>query len=133
MAAEPSRNARLLRHLWFDHCHARRAFPESVLSRIEATIARGEELHRGEIRFVVEPSLAWRRVLSGQTARERARELFGKLGIWDTAENNGVLVYVLLADHSAEIVADRGVARVIDSSAWLGVLEPMLKGYREGD
>ena len=42
-------------------------------------------------------------------ARERAIMLFGKLRVWDTERNNGVLIYLLLAEHAIEIVADRGI------------------------
>ena len=43
-------------------------------------------------------------------------QVFGQLGVWDTAQNNGVLIYLLLADRVVEIVADRGIAARISQS-----------------
>jgi uncharacterized membrane protein len=87
----------------------RRAFPNVSLARIEAAIADGETRHRGQVRFAVEPALPLARVLRGVSPRERALEVFGDLRIWDTEENCGVLVYLLLADRDVEIIADRGI------------------------
>src|SRR3970282_2059193 len=99
---------RIARHLFFP-----RRFPRKAMAAIEQAIAHGESTHRGEIRFAAEDALDGPALLAGQSARERAVEVFSQLGVWDTGENNGVLIYLLLADHDVEIVADRGVnARV---------------------
>jgi uncharacterized membrane protein len=58
-------------------------------------------------------------------------QVFGQLGVWDTAANNGVLIYLLLADHVVEIVADRGIAARIAQSEWDGVCREMERHYRE--
>src|SRR6516164_3158267 len=109
---------RFCRHLATDHGSVRRAFPDAALSRIEALIGEGEVRHRGQVRFAVEPALPLARVLSRVTPRERALEIFGLLRIWDTEENCGVLVYLLLADHAVEIIADRGIDRAVGSAKW---------------
>jgi len=103
--------ARVFRHLLFPGLLVRRAFPASALARIEAAIAASESRHRGQIRYAVEGALDLRPLLAGQTGRERAIEVFAALHIWDTEENNGVLIYLLLADRDVEIVADRAIAR----------------------
>ena len=123
---------RLFRHLATDHGSARRAFPRAALARIEAAVAEGERRHRGQLRFAVEPSLPLARVLHGMTPRERALEVFGLLRIWDTAENCGVLVYLLLADRDVEIVADRGVHARVGAPAWEAVCRRMEAAFREG-
>lgn len=96
----------------------RRAFSASALRQIEQAISASEATHAGEIRFVVEGALDGLPLLRGQTARERAIELFARLHVWDTEHNNGVLIYVLLAERAIELVADRGVARFVDAAVW---------------
>lgn len=123
---------RFFRHLATDHGSVRRAFTESALKRIEAMIGEGEKRHRGQVRFAVEPSLPLARVLTGVTPRERSIEVFGLLRIWDTEENCGVLVYLLLADRDVEIVADRGIHRRVGSKAWSAVCRKMEAAFRIG-
>src|SRR5258705_2587645 len=123
---------RFFRHLATDHGSVRRAFSESALKRIEAMIGDGEKRHRGQVRFAVEPSLPLARVLGGVTPRERAIEVFGLLRIWDTEENCGVLVYLLLADRDVEIVADRGIHRRAGSKAWNAACRKMKAAVRIG-
>ena len=123
---------RFFRHLATDHGSVRRAFPEAALARIEAMIGEGEKRHRGQVRFAVEPALPLVRVLSGISPRERAIEVFGLLRIWDTEENCGVLVYLLLADRDVEIVADRGIHRRVGSEAWTAVCRKMETAFRAG-
>lgn len=106
---------------WLRHVFApssRRWFPADRLQRIATAIARGEQRHSGEICFAVESSLGPGAILAGQSARDRALELFARLRVWDTQANNGVLLYLLLAEHRIELVADRGFDGLIDSSQW---------------
>jgi uncharacterized membrane protein len=123
---------RFFRHLATDHRSVRRAFPESALARIGAMIGEGEKSHRGQVRFAVEPSLPLARVLAGVPPRERAIDVFGLLRIWDTEENCGVLVYLLLADRDVEIVADRGIHGRVGSNAWNAVCRKMEAAFRDG-
>lgn len=123
---------RVLRHLVYPDWLARRAFPPVVMARIETAIADSEARHRGEIRFAVEPSLALFPLLRGQSARERALKVFSRLRVWDTEENNGVLIYLLLADHDVEILADRGIARVVPQAEWEAICRDMEQRFRAG-
>lgn len=125
--------ARLFRHLTTTNGFGRRAFPESTLKAIEDAIAEGEKRHRAEIRVIVEPSLSAPAVLAGQSPRDRARELFAHYGVWDTEENCGVLVYVNLADHQVEIVADRGIGRTVAAQDWQAICRTMTQGFARGD
>ena len=125
------RPGRFWRHLATDYPSARRAFPEAALRRIEAAIAAGERCHRGQVRFVVEPALPLARVLKALPPRERALEVFGLLRVWDTEDNAGVLVYLLLADRDVEIVADRGIHRAVGASAWEAVCREMEAAFRD--
>ncbi len=127
-----SKPVRLGRHFVTDHHSARRKFSAQALQRIEDAIAAGERLHAGQVRFVVEGSLPLSQVLRGLTPRERALELFGRLGVWDTEHNSGVLVYVLLADKGVEIVADRGISSKITQETWQVICRAMETAFRDG-
>jgi uncharacterized membrane protein len=125
------RPLRFGRHLVTDHWTARRAFPPLVMKRIEEAIAAGERMHGGQVRFVVEGSLPMGQLVRGETPRERALEVFGRLRIWDTEENCGVLIYLLLADRDVEIVADRGIHRKVGDDTWQALCRGMELAFRE--
>ncbi len=124
--------SRFYRHLLMTKAAARRAFPAASLQAIQAAIAQGEGLHRAEVRVIIEPSLSIGDVLEGQHARQRARELFSLYRIWDTEENCGVLVYINLADHKVEIIADRAAGRALHASDWQAVCKTMTQGFAQG-
>ncbi len=124
--------ARLFRHLTTTGRHGRKAFPEPCLETIHAAIAAGEKMHRAEVRLVIEPALPLADVLRSRPPRARARELFVHERIWDTEENCGVLVYVNLADHKVEIVADRASGRAIPPADWQAVCATMTRGFAAG-
>ncbi|MCC2675141.1 MAG: hypothetical protein K0R58_2088, partial [Ramlibacter sp.] len=65
------------------------------------------------------------------TPRDRAISMFGKLGVWDTEQNNGVLIYLLLAEHAIEIVADRGLSRHVGAAQWQQIVQRMSSAFRE--
>ena len=123
---------RALRHLFTSRWSVRRRFDAAALARIEAAIREVEGRHAGEIRFAVEPALDVPQLLRDETPRERALELFGLMGVWDTEQNNGVLLYVLLADRDVEIVADRGIAHRVPQADWDRLCEEMRAHYRAG-
>jgi uncharacterized membrane protein len=124
---------RILRHRWFDETDSRRALGDAVLARIEQRVKRSETLHHGEIRVCVEAGLPLSYLWQGASARDRAVSLFGKLRVWDTEANNGVLIYVLLAEHAIEIVADRGVTRHVPQEHWQAVVGGMQAAFRRGE
>ena len=113
--------SRYWRHIVTDHHTVRRIFSADALSRIEHAIADSEKTHGGQIVFAVEPALPLGRVHHKLTPRERALEVFGLLRVWDTEHNNGVLIYLLLADHDVEIVADRGIANADGDAQWQAI------------
>jgi len=124
---------RLIQHAVKTPQSVNRAFPPDVLKRIEETIAEGERTHSGEIRFAVEAALPWSYLRRNAPARERAEMLFGKLRVWDTEDNNGVLIYVELADQRIEVVADRGVARHVPNARWDEISNMMRERFRTGE
>lgn len=123
---------RLWRHLWLDEADTRRAVPPDMAERLARRVAASERRHTGEVRIYVEATLPFSYLWRGATPRERAVALFGKLGIWDTEQNNGVLVYLLLAEHAIEVVADRGIARHVDAARWQEVVQHMREAFRAG-
>ena len=123
---------RALRHLLSLPGAVSRAFSDQSLAAIEQAIRRGEQLHDGEIRIAVEPALDPLHLWRGKTARQRAIEVFAELGVWDTERNNGVLLYLLLADRDVEIVADRGFNGKVTAAEWEAVCRRMETSLREG-
>lgn len=123
---------RWIRHLLLDDFTARRAFPRAALEAIGGAIATQELRHRGELRFVVEGGLPIHVFLSGCSARDRAIELFSRLRIWDTEDNAGVLIYLLLADRRVEIVADRGIHAKVGTAAWDAICGEMQRAFADG-
>lgn len=121
---------RILKHLVTPQWVVRRAFPASVLARIEAAITASEIAHRGEIRFVVEGGLDLLPLLKGITPRERALQVFSELRVWDTEENTGVLVYVQFIDRDIEIVADRGISARVAQPQWDMVCQRMEEAFQ---
>ena len=127
-----NRLLRLARHLVETRMVTLRRFPPPVLDRIEAAIAAAESAHQGELRFVIETDLDGWSILRGKTARQRALEAFASLRVWDTEQNNGVLLYVLCADHAVEIVADRGFNALVTPDEWAAVCHLMEAEFRAG-
>ena len=123
---------RFWRHAFTDDKHVARAFPADAMKRIERAIELGEATHRGQVGVAIEAALPLQRVLRNVSPRERAIEVFGSMRIWDTEENNGVLLYLLLADHDVEIVADRGIHALVGEAAWEAICHRMEQAFRDG-
>ncbi|MGQ0578994.1 MAG: TPM domain-containing protein [Betaproteobacteria bacterium] len=123
---------RTLRHLTMPQWRAGQLLPRGALLRIEHAIAASESRHCGQIRFAVENALDLQALLRGESARERAIEAFAALRVWDTEHNNGVLIYLLLADRDVEIVADRGIHEKVGNRAWEEVCREMEVAFRQG-
>jgi uncharacterized membrane protein len=123
---------------WFLHTFMppwrwRLAFPAAALNAIEQAVKQSEQQHRGELRFAIENALASSWVWRGMSARQRATQVFSNLRVWDTEENSGVLIYLLLADREVHIVADRSIAGRVPQSEWDEVAQVMQKAFRLGD
>lgn len=127
---------RFWRHAFTDEADVRRAFPPEAMTRIERAIRDGEATHAGQVCVAVEPALPLARVVGKLAPRERALEVFSQLRVWDTEGNNGVLIYVLLADRDVEIVADRGIDRPVGTHGWEAIcqrMEALFRDQRHGD
>ncbi len=123
---------RTLRHLSATQWGTRRRFSPVVLGQIEAAIREVESKHAGEVRFAVETSFDLPELWHEVTPRQRALQVFGHLGVWDTEHNAGVLIYVLMADHDVEIVADRGIAARVSAAEWEAVCREIETHYKAG-
>lgn len=128
----------VLRHIWLDASDAERAITPDLLARLTARVTASEARHSGEIRIYVEATLplSYLRRISNQLTlkalvRQRALMLFSKLRVWDTEDNNGVLIYLQLAEHAIEIVADRGIHHCVDSGHWQGIAQHMSQAFKD--
>jgi uncharacterized membrane protein len=124
--------ARMFRHLCAEGT-ARRRFPASVLDAIQRAIAAGERSHRGQVCCAIEGALPFAELWRGRTPRARAADVFGRLRVWDTQHNSGVLLYVLLPDHAIEIVADRGIAAKVADESWKSICTQMQQRFAAGE
>jgi uncharacterized membrane protein len=123
---------RVLRHLFFSRWQVNVAFPSRTLHAIEKAVQESHGGHIGQVRFAVEGALHIGALLTGVSARERAIDVFSELRVWDTEHNNGVLIYLLLADHDVEIVADRGVHARVHAAEWEAICQCMEAEFRLG-
>jgi uncharacterized membrane protein len=124
---------RIGKHLLAHNWRAKRVFPPDALATIEQAIKAGEATHSGQVRFVVEGALDGKPLFRDQPARERALDLFSRLRIWDTAHNNGVLIYLLLADRDVEIIADRGIDTKVGREGWEKICKAMESDFKAGN
>ena len=124
--------ARLIKHRLWDETDAARALGPTALARIEERVRQSEGRHAGEICVCVEASLPLSYLWRDASSRDRAITQFGKLRVWDTAGNNGVLIYLLLAERKVEIVADRGLNAHVSAAQWQAVLEAMRSEFQAG-
>ncbi len=127
---------RLLKHRWLNETKLRSQVPDTMLERLTQAVRASEQLHSGEVRIYVETALPLsylrRPSSTSRIIRERAISLFGKLRVWDTEQNNGVLIYLLLAERSIEIVADRGLARHVSQQHWFDIVQGMRAAFQSG-
>jgi uncharacterized membrane protein len=128
----PQRIARLFRHRLVDERDTRRAIPQALVESLARRVAESERQHTGEIRVCVEASLPSSYVLREAAPRERAIAMFGKLRVWDTENNNGVLIYLLLVERAIEVVADRGLTSRVPAAEWQRIVEGMRDSFRSG-
>jgi uncharacterized membrane protein len=127
-----ARLRRLFKHRWMDARDAHRAVPADMVERLMRRVAASEARHSGEVRICVEAALPTSYLWHGLRARDRAITLFGKLRVWDTEHNNGVLIYLLLAERAIEIVADRGLNAHVSQEAWRAPVQRMGTAFRDG-
>ncbi len=124
---------RTVKHRWAEAGDVHRALPPAAIERLTQRVRDSERRHSGEIRICIEAGLPLSYLWRNAPARERAIMMFAKLRVWDTEHDNGVLIYLLLADHAIEIVADRGIAAKVDENEWRDVCELMRTRFADGD
>lgn len=125
--------SRAWRHFATTQRESQKLFSPEIMERLQAVIAEGEATHRGEVRLIIESSLPFRKIRRGMTTRQRALDLFGTFRVWDTEENNGVLLYINIADHKLEVIADRAAARGIGDPHWQSVCSLAQQAFKAGD
>lgn len=123
---------RFLRHLAMTPWRSRVCFSDATMDAIQREVAASEQRHRGEVRFVVEAELATSQLWANLSSRARAIEVFSTLQVWNTEENTGILIYVLLADHKVEVIADRGIQAKVREAEWRAICEAMQAHFRAG-
>jgi hypothetical protein len=123
---------RWIRHLYLDQRALARAFPRASLEAIGRAVAEQEKRHRGELRVAIEGGLPLTALAAGRSSRKRAMQLFRRLGVGNTRDHAGVLIYLLLADRRVEIVADRGIHERVGETAWETICGAMQQEFAGG-
>ena len=124
---------RICRHLWLDASDSHRLLPADACAQLEAAVRDSEARHLGELRLCVEAALPWDALRAGMDARQRAIDLFGRLRVWDTEHNNGVLIYLLLADRRIEVLADRGLHQRVAPGEWDRLTQSLAQALADGN
>ncbi len=126
---------RWLRHRWADD--AAQQLPKNLGDRIVRLIADHERTHNGEVRVCIESGLPADYLLAAETMpellRRRALSQFSDLGIWDTEHNNGVLIYLCLAERAIEVVADRGIHQRVPEALWSSIVSRLSSHLHSGE
>lgn len=122
---------RWAQHLWLDASDAQRLITPEGLQRLEDAVRASEARHLGELRVCVEGGLDVPHLWRGVEARDRALDLFSQLRVWDTEHNNGVLIYLLLADRRIEVLADRGLSQLVPDSQWRALVAELSQALRD--
>jgi uncharacterized membrane protein len=124
---------RLVRHFLVSLRGTRTLFDPSTMLRLQEAIARGEATHRGEVRLIIESALPARKIRRGMTPTQRALDLFGTFRAWDTEENNGVLLYLNVADRKIEVIADRAASKLVGDQHWLFACGLAQEAFKHGE
>lgn len=130
-AAPRTYGQRLCAHLFTPRRVVDKALPEAAMDRLEQAIALAEAGSSGQLRLVVEARWPLAHV-RWQTPRARALEWFSQIRVWDTEHNNGVLIYLLFAEHDVEILADRGFNGRVSAEEWKAICRRMEAAFAEG-
>ena len=59
-----------------------------------------------------------RSLLARSSSHAGPLALFAELRVWDTEDNNGVMLYLLLEQHAIELIADRALNRCVAQTVW---------------
>ena len=116
---------------WLGRMQVRKTFPQATLDNIQTAIAAGEQNHLGEVCFAIEGGLPWFEAFTYTNARDRAEAAFARLRVWNTEGNTGVLIYILLAEHAIEIIADRGIAAKVAPEQWRAICAELERACRD--
>lgn len=135
-AANPNPNLQLWPRLWRHWVHPRlrvkHHFPTLALRQLTEQVQLSEQQHNGQVKFVIESNLSTADICHAVTARQRAQYWFAHLGVWDTTQRNGILVYVLFADRCVEIIADRGINACVPVEKWQQICQHIIDAFQQG-
>jgi putative membrane protein len=72
------------------------------------------------------------RGMKRERVRQRAEEQFLSKNLHATRERTGVLIYVSLAEHMAELIADEGIHAKVGPAAWEAAMAALVGGVKAG-
>lgn len=95
--------------------------------QIEAAISHLEQQTSAELRVVVE-----RKAKKSLSAIARAEALFDELNMRQTAQRNGVLIYLSFKPHYIAVVGDEGIHQCVGDAFWQSVYDAMKTLCQQG-
>lgn len=101
-------------------------FTTQEQEHIAQAINEAEKATSGEIRIAVEKYCK-------DDAYERATAYFHKLGMDQTSQHNGVLIYLATEDHKFAIIGDRGINNLVPSDFWETTKTAMKAHFMSGN
>ncbi len=107
---------------------ARTFFSDEEGKRIVSAIQTAEKNTSGEIRVHLDPKLK-----KGLSAREQGVKAFARLGMDDTEQRNGVLIFLAVKDHKFSLIADHGIHAVVPEGFWDEIAAGMSEAFKQKD
>jgi uncharacterized membrane protein len=102
-------------------------FGKAESARLVQAIAAAERGNRGEVRVHIEARCNERDPV------ERARQLFGMLGMPGTRDDTGVLLYLAVQNRKTAVFAGSGIHGAATAGFWQEVVDEVAAGFTRGD
>jgi len=102
-------------------------FTKQEEAKIVNAIKTAEKNTSGEIRIHVEKHC------KTEDTYERAIDVFEELGMTNTEQRNGVLIYMAIADRKFAIIGDQGINDVVPPNFWDTTKNLMIEHFKKGE
>lgn len=99
---------------------------EQEVQRIEQAIVEAEKVCRGEIRIHITHKSDYDDVLMA------AVDKFAELGMDNTEERNGVLIYICPVKKEFAIIGDEGINKLVGQDFWDATRDAMVQEFKKG-
>lgn len=102
---------------------ARKFFSAAEQELVVASISKAELHTSGEIRLHIENFCLGNEL-------KRAAEVFKKLKMHETAERNGVLIYIATLSHKIAVIGDEGIHQKLGNEFWQTLVAKLITQFK---